>query len=141
MSGTVGYAGREAALQISTNGGSTYLPLPGVRATSNQIGSGAVDITNAASPSGWQEMLAGGGTRGMQVSVDGIMSTGAAFAAFFAHVENGTIGIFRMEFGNGGMIDFRASVNDFTATGNYNDAQTFSATLASSGVPDITAPT
>jgi len=141
MSGTVGYAGREAALQISANGGSTYVTLPGVRSTSNAIGSGAVDITNASSPSGWQEMLAGGGTRGMQISVDGITSTGTAFAAFFAHVQNGTKGRFRMEFGNGGQVDFEASVNDYTASGNFNDAQTFSATLASSGVPSFTAPT
>jgi predicted secreted protein len=141
MSATVGYAGREAVLKISTDGGSVYTALPGVRATSNGISSGAVDITNASSPSGWQEMLAGGGTRGMQISVDGIVSTGAAFVAFFAHVTAGTKGRFRMSFGNGGIVDFDASVNDFNITGNYNDAQTFSATLASSGVPAFTAPT
>lgn len=141
MSGTVGYAGREAALQISTNGGSTYTTIPGVRTTGQQIGGGAVDITNAGSPSGWQEMLANGSTRGMQISVDGVVSTGSAFAAFFAHVENATKGKFRVEFGNGGQVDFEAVVQDFNVNGSFQDAQTFSATLMSSGVPDFTSPT
>jgi predicted secreted protein len=141
MSGTVGYAGREGALQISTNGGSTYVTLPGVRATNTQFNSGAVDISNASSADGWQEMLAGGAIRTMQVSVDGIVSTGAAFVAFFAHVQNGTIGRFRVEFGNGGQIDFQASVNDYQIGAPYNDAQTFSATLSSHRAPVFTAPT
>lgn len=141
MSGTVGYAGRSARLQISTNGGSTYVDLPGQRSVTLQIGSGAVDITNAASPSGWQEMLAGGSTRGLQVSVDGIVGTGPAWAAFFAHVQAGTIGRFRISFGNGGQVDFQATVDGYTITGAYQDAQTYSATLMSSGVPAFTAPT
>lgn len=141
MSGTVGYAGRSAALQISTNGGSTFTTIPGVRATAAEQNPGAVDITNAGSPSGWQEMLPNGGPRGLSISVEGIVSTGAAFVAFHAHVQNQTIGLFRMDFGNGGRWQFNAVVQNFSITGNYQNAQEFRATLMSTGAVTVTAPT
>lgn len=141
MSGTVGYAGRSAALQISTNGGSTFTTIPGVRATTADQSTGAVDITNAGSPSAWQEFLPDGGPRGLSISVDGIVSTGAAFVAFHAHVLNRTIGLFRMDFGNGGRLQFNAVVQNFNLAGNYQDAQQFTASLMSTGAVTTTAPT
>lgn len=141
MSGTIGAKGRDAALQISTNGGSTYVTVPGVRTTGLTINNNPVDITNAGSPSAWQEMLADGGIQALDVSVDGVMSSGAAFAAFFAHAQNRTVGFYRIAFGNGGGVDFRAVIGSFGETGTYNDAQTFTAQMMSSGVPSFTAPT
>jgi predicted secreted protein len=141
MSATTGYAGKDAALKMSTNGGSTYVTIPGVRTTGLTIDNKPIDISNAASPGGWQEMLAGAAIRSAEVTVDGVVSTGTAFAAFFAHVQNSTIGLFRIDFGNAGRIDFRAPVARFTETGQYMDAQTFQATLPSHLAPTITAAT
>lgn len=141
MSGTVAQPGRDGALQLSTNGGSTYAVVPGVRASNPTINNNPVDITNAASPSAAREMLANGGQIDFEVSADGVIGSGAVFVAFMAHVQNRTTGRWRVNFGNGGRFEFLGGISQFSINAPHNDAQTFSCTVFATGPVTWTAPT
>ncbi|NKE43383.1 hypothetical protein HB662_01235 [Roseomonas frigidaquae] len=137
---TTAYKGRDGKVLISTNGGSTFVEIPGVRTTGMSGDNGPVDITNVSS-AGWRELLTDAGVASIDVSIDGIVSTGTAFAALVAHMTGKTSGYFRVSFGNGGQMTGLFTVQNWTVTGAYNDAQTFQASLQSIGAPTIVAAT
>jgi predicted secreted protein len=140
MSGSTAYVGRDALLKSSANGGSTFTVVGGVRTTNFQIGNNPVDITNVSS-GGFQEMLANGGTQAISCSVDGVVVDNTAFETMLASAKDRTLIFYRMDFANGGSIITRFAVGDMTIQGGHDQAQTFQATLASSGTITWTNPT
>lgn len=140
MSGSTAYAGRAAALSNSANGGSTFLVVGGVRTSSVTLNNNPVDITNVGS-GGFQEMLANGGNQALSISLDGVVLDNTPFETMLTQAKDRTIIRYRLAFASGGVIEAPFVIASVAITGAHNDAQTFSATLESSGTIIFTVPT
>lgn len=139
MSGTTAYKGRSATFQISANGGSTFTTIGGVRTTNVSINNNPVDITNVSS-GGFQEMLPDGGTQAVEISLDGIVVDDTAFETFQAAIDDRTLVWYKFSFASGGIITSKFAVNTFQIGAAHDGAQTFQATLSSSGVVSTLTP-
>jgi predicted secreted protein len=137
MSGTTAYKGRSATMQVSSNGGSTFTTIGGVRTKNATVNNNPVDITNDGS-NGFQELLADGGTQSVEISVDGVFVDDAAFTTLQTTADDRTLIWYKLSFGGAGVITSKFAVRSFQLTGAHDGAQTFSATLSSSGTITIT---
>lgn len=137
---TDAYKGRDALIQISANGGSTFTTVGGVRTNGATINNEPVDITNADS-AGFRELLPDGGVQSMSMNVEGIVVDNNAFEDMLDQAKDRTLVYYQFGFGNGGKVKALFAIGSFQVTGEYNGAQTFSAQMESSGPLTITPPT
>jgi predicted secreted protein len=137
MSGTTAYKGRSAALQVSSNGGSTFTTVGGVRVTNLTINNNPVDITNVGS-GGFQELLPDGGTQSVSMSVDGVVVDNAAFQTVQTQADDRTLIFYKVAFADAGVITAKFAVASFGIGAPHDGAQTFTASLSSSGALTIT---
>lgn len=118
-----GYAGRN--LKVKRNS----VTLAGVRTKTVTINNEAIDVTSD-DDGGWRTLLEDAAVNSVDISVEGVIRNDVLRNAFF----NGTvIDETSLEWEDGGEAtgDFR--VQGYSETGAYNDAITFSCTLASTG--------
>lgn len=139
MSGTTAYKGRSATWQISANGGSTFTTIGGVRVTNLTVNNNPVDITNVAS-GGFREMLADGGTQGVDVSLEGVVVDDTAFETFLAQAHDRTSIYHKFSFAGSGVIEGRWVVGTFGYGAPHDGAQTFTASMMSTGTVTFTEP-
>lgn len=137
---TTAYKGRDALIKVSADGGSTFTTVGGVRTNGLTINNEPVDVTNAGS-AGFREHLADGGIQSVSLSCDGIVVDNAAFETMLTQAKDRTKVRYKFEFATSGSIAAEFVVTSVQLTGTYNDAQTFSAQLESSGAVTITLPT
>jgi predicted secreted protein len=137
MSGTTAYKGRSGPLQISSNGGSTFTTIGGVRTNGVTLNNNPVDITNVSS-NGFQELLADGGTQSLSISIDGVVANDAAFKTMQTQADDRTLIWYKLAFGAAGVISSRMAVVSLQLGLPHDGAQTFSATLSSSGTITFT---
>lgn len=137
MSGTTAYKGRSATMQISTNGGSTFTTIAGVRSTNVTMNNNPVDITNVSS-GGFQELLADGGTQSFEISIDGVFVDDSAFTTFQTTADDRTLVWYKFSFGAAGVLTSKFAVRSLQLGAPHDGAQTFSATLSSSGTVTFT---
>lgn len=137
---TTAYKGRDALIKISANGGSTFTTVGGVRTNGATINNEPVDITNADS-AGFRELLPDGGVQSMSMNVDGIVVDATAFEDMVDQAKDRTLVYYQFGFANGGSVKALFAISSFQVTGTYNEAQTFTAQMESSGALTITAPT
>jgi len=137
MSGTLAFKGRSAALQISSNGGSTFTTIGGVRTNGITLNNNPVDITNVDS-NGFQELLADGGVQSLSISLDGIVVDNTPFETMQTQADDRTLIWYRLSFATNGVISARFAVASLQIGAPYDGAQTFSATLSSSGAITFT---
>jgi TP901-1 family phage major tail protein len=137
---TTAYKGRDALIKISADGGSTFSTVGGVRTNALTINNEPVDVTNAGS-NGFREHLADGGVQSVSMSCDGLVVDNTAFETMMTQAKDRTLVRYKFEFATGGIIAAPFVVTSIQLTGTYNDAQSFSAQLESSGSVSITAPT
>lgn len=137
MSGTTAFKGRSATLSISANGGSTFTTIGGVRTTGLTINNNPVDITNDGS-GGFRELLADGGTQEFNIDIDGVVADDTAFQSMEAVADDRTLVWFKFVYASGGIVTALFAVSSYKITGTYNDAQTFTASLMSSGTVTFT---
>jgi predicted secreted protein len=104
----------------------------GVRTTRLVLNNNPVDISNADS-GGFREMAAEAGLQSMQVSLDGIVSNGAVFRRVrrFAAVKKVVTIQYRSFTNEAWQSDM--VISSLQLTGAYNDVETFSITLDSTG--------
>lgn len=140
MSETTAYKGRDMALKNSANGGSTFVTVAGVRSTGATINNEPVDVTNMGS-GGFREYLADGGVQSVSMNVDGVVVDDAAFNVMLTQAEDRTKVYYQFAFSGGGEITAKFVITSIQLTGTYNEAQTFSAQLESSGPLAVTLPT
>ena len=139
------YKGRNMLLKIDPTGGSpqVYYTVAGLRAKNLEINGGAVDITNQAS-AGWQEMLAGGGVKSVNISADGVVSRDATNDAdAFKAIQM----LFADDFVNaqivsdsGDILEGQFAIASISRGGPHDNAETFSVSLNSNGPISYTAP-
>lgn len=137
---TTAYKGRDALIKVSADGGSTFTTVGGVRTNGLTLNNEPLDITNAGS-AGFREHLADGGIQSVSMSCDGVVVDNTAFETMLTQAKDRTKIRYRFEFGATGAIVAEFVITSIQLTGTYNDAQTFSASLESTGTVTVTVPT
>jgi len=140
MSGTTAYKGRSGTLQISANGGSTFTTIGGVRTKTVAVNNNPVDITNDGS-NGFREMLADGGTQGVDISFDGVVVNDTAYETLLSQAHDRTAIYWKFNFADAGVITAKFVVGSISYGAAHDNAQTFSISAMSSGTVTFTEPT
>lgn len=126
--------GRDLLFKVSDGTSpTTYVTVGGVRTNNVTINNNPVDITNALS-AGWREFLADGGVQSLSMSVDGIFDSKTTGADILnsAAINRTTIEA-QLISGHGDQFLGNFVVVSFNRTGAFDNAETFSATIESSG--------
>ena len=78
---------------------------------------------------------------GFGPALSSVVVDATAFKSMLTQAKDRTKLTYRFDFGNAGSILSKFVINSIQLTGAHNDAQTFSASMASDGTPTITLPT
>lgn len=114
-----------------------FTTVAGLRATSYQISSDTVDVTDKDSEDAWRELLDGGGIKSMSISADGTAESGEQTQVDLrARALVGSIDNYHLDDGEY-TIECGFQVTQFSGDGPLHDGQTFSISLESSGKPAI----
>lgn len=111
--------------------------IAGAREKAIKINGEAVDVTDDEA-SGWRELLEEDGTKMVDVTLSGITKSAVLRAAKMAGGA-ATIGAVTLEYEDGGIIAGDFKLQGYSETGPYSNAQTFEATLQSTGAVTYTA--
>ncbi len=129
-----GQRGRDVVIWISDGGDPpTFLIAAGIRARSIVMSAGLVDATTAQSPSAWRELIAGAGTKRIDVAGSGVFKDAASDermrAAFFA----GETPALRLEVADFGALTGPFAIAELAYSGEHDGEAMFSVRLASAG--------
>lgn len=130
------YAGRDFILKLGTWSGGTVVAE--CTAHTLTIAHETVDITNKSS-AGFRTLLAAAGTKSVDISVNGIVTDNAGFETFQGYANAGSINAMSMGWADGDTLEGSFQITSFALTGEVSGAQTYSASLASSGSWTFTA--
>ena len=111
---------------------SSPVTVAGLRNTSLKLANAMVDITNKDS-AGYRTLLQQAGEQAITVTADGIADSAAAFSTLQNAAFNNTIATYSIFFDNGDTLECPFQITAFEVAGPYNNAQTFTCTLESSG--------
>lgn len=128
--------GRSLLLKQGTASGGTTVA--GIRTLSINVGNGMVDVTTKDS-SGTRALLEDAGVTAVSVSVDGVFTDAAVEETVRGYAFANSINAFGIVFGNGDTIDASWQITSYNRAGGFDDAETFSMTLESSGTITYTA--
>jgi len=128
-------AGRDFLLQVEDSpGGGTYTTIGGMRAKSITINNEEIDVSSGDAQ--WKQRLVGGGLKELSVSGSGVLDDGAPVNLVEVAARDGSLLSYRLITINK-TYTVAFTTGTFEITGEYTDAQQFSISLASSGVPTI----
>jgi TP901-1 family phage major tail protein len=127
--------GRSFLLKQGTAAGGTTLA--GMRVTSLTINNEQVDITNKDS-AGWRTLLEGAGTQSMDISVEGVFTNAAVEHTVRGYAVANSINAFGLLFPDGDTIDGNWAISNYQRSGSFNNEETYSMSLQSSGQPTYT---
>lgn len=97
-----------------------------------------VDVTNKDS-NGYRTLLAQAGTGSVTITANGTAESAASFETLQGYAFANTINTMNTIWGDGDTLEVQFQITKFEIAGGYNDAQTFSITLESSGQWTFTA--
>lgn len=129
------YTGRAFVLKTGTWSGGTVVAE--CQAHTLTVGVEAVEITNKSS-NAFRTLLEGAGTKSIEISLNGIVSNDASFETFQGYAFAGSINAMAMGWADSDTLEASFLITNFAITGEHNGAQTFSATLQSSGTYTFT---
>lgn len=104
----------------------------GLRNVSLSLNNEMVDVTNKDS-AGYRTLLAQAGVQSISISANGTAESATAFETLQGYAFANSINTMNVIFGDSDTIEASFQVTKFDIAGAYNDAQTFSITLESSG--------
>ena len=135
---TAALNGKDLVLYIG-NGASpeVFSKLAAVKTIKRDDARSTVDITNKDS-SGYQEMLNTASIASIKLSVDAIRASAPTQAQMRTLFQTGATNNFKIVNGAGDQTVCGFIVTGISESGGYNDAETVSYTLESSGVPVLT---
>ena len=129
------YAGRNFTLSRGTGGGAVVITQ--CRTLSFTVNHQPVEITNKDS-AGWQTFLENAGTKGAQIQFEGLVDNTAVFESFHSDCQTGTIASYRLVYGDGDVLEGAFHPANLQVSGGFDNEQTFTATLNSSGALTFT---
>ena len=120
--------GRDLRIKIGDGASpENFTAIAGAREESLSSEVGEIDITNK-SDNAYRALLTGG-TKSVSLSCSGVTEDDSLYQE---HID-GTITNYEVEFGDGSTLAGAFQVRSYERTGAHDDAETFSATLESSG--------
>ena len=122
--------GRDMLLKFGAGGAGGAVA--GLRETTLRVNNETVDVTTKDS-GGYRTLLAGAGVRSLTITANGTAETQATYETLEGQSLADTAATFYLTWGDGDAIEGTFQVSSFEMAGGYNDAQTFSLTLESSG--------
>ena len=96
-----------------------------------------VDITNKSS-NFFRTLLEGAGVKSAEIQISGIVSNNTYFETFQGYAFANSINAMALGWADGDTLEASFAISNFSITGEHNGAQTFSATLQSSGTYTFT---
>lgn len=122
--------GRNLLLKQGTAASGTTIA--GMRATGLTINNEQVDTTNKDS-NGWRTMLEDAGTQSVDITVEGVFTDAAVEETVRGYAFSNSINAFGILFGNGDTLDGSWAISSYQRSGSFNNEETYSMTLQSSG--------
>jgi predicted secreted protein len=129
---TTAYRGRDALLKVSSDGGSNFVLVGGCRTTNVTYNNNPVDISNALSQ-GYTEFMPDAGNKELQVALDGVITNDPMQIILETSARDRTLLAYRINYSGAGVFTGFFAISTFTINGVYNQAQTFTCALVSSG--------
>lgn len=126
--------GKDFLLKIEDSAGSsTYTTIANLTTLTSAITNTTIDITNKDSNC-FRELLEGGSTKGVDVTLAGVLTETTQQDLLFTNATTNDIYNYQIVHGaSNSTITAAFQVTGFTINGGFDDAQTFDATLVSSG--------
>lgn len=134
-------AGKNLLLQRSADGGSTWTTVADCRTTDGNFAREAVDGTHKGSNS-FRDLVPDAGIKSLDLSIEGVFSDDSTQRQLLTDLLGGTLEDYRLvDISSSGVsqaYEGTFQVVSYDLGGAYNDAQTFSASLQSSGAVTVT---
>ena len=128
------YLGNNLTLAVESSPASgTYNKIGGSSEHTFTINNEPVDVSDKDS-NRWVELLAAG-ARSLAISMSGFVSSDANYAIMDTAIKNDVILNYQLTFGNSETVTGAFHVASKDIAGAKNDAQSFSVSFASSGIP------
>ena len=129
-----GVRGRDVVVKIGDGGEpETFAVVAGIRSRAIVLSAGLVDATTAASAGAWRELIAGGGTKRIEVSGSGVFRDAASDARMRAAFFAGETPRLRLEVAGFGVIAGEFAIAELAYSGEHDGEAMFSIRLASAG--------
>lgn len=126
--------GKDFLLKIEDSPGSaTFTTIANLTTLSSAVNNSIIDITNKDSDC-FRELLEGGSTKSVDVTIAGILTETTQQDLLFTNATTNDIYNYQVVHGESdSTITAAFQITAFTISGGFDDAQTFDATLISSG--------
>lgn len=115
----------------------TFTTVAGMRSTRMILNQQLVDSTHKQSGA-WRALLAEAGIRSISLTGNGIFTDSAAEETVRAIAFAGLINNFRLQFGNGDMLEGAFQITSYERAGDYDGEENFQLTLESAGTITFT---
>jgi TP901-1 family phage major tail protein len=129
-----GARGRDVVVKIGDGGDpEAFAVVAGIRARTIALSAGLIGATTAESPGAWRELIAGAGTKRIEVAGSGVFKDAASDerirVAFFA----GKTPRLRLEIAEFGALEGSFAIAELIYSGEHDGEAMFSIRLASAG--------
>jgi TP901-1 family phage major tail protein len=129
-----GQRGRDIVVKVGDGGEpETFAVVAGIRARSIVLGAGLMEATTAESPGGWRELIAGAGTKRIDLAGSGAFRNAASDALLRAAFFAGDAPRMRLEVAGFGAIEGPFAIAELAYSGLHDDEALFSIRLVSAG--------
>ena len=131
--------GKDLLIKVDMIGAGLFETVAGLRATRGSFNTETVDVTSLESTGGWRELLAGAGTKTLNISGSGVFkdaNTDARMREIFFDGENPAFQIIIPDFGT---IEGPFQVTSIEYAGSHNGEASYEMALASAGLVSFTA--
>lgn len=129
--------GRSLVLAHSTDSGSTYTAVAGVRTKSFTVANEHVDVTSDDS-NGYRTLLAEPGNRTLDYSCSGVTENNTFRSLALAATDSVALEYFQLTFDNGDTLEITGAIVSYAETGEHAGATTFEMSIQSSGTWTLT---
>jgi TP901-1 family phage major tail protein len=130
-----GQRGRDVLIRIGDGGSpEAFVTVAGIRTRTIALSAGLVDATTAQSPQAWRQLIAGAGTKRVEVAGSGVFVDAISDARLRAAYFNGEAASLRLVIAGFGVLAGPFAIAELTHAGEHDDEATFAIRLASAGV-------
>jgi TP901-1 family phage major tail protein len=130
-----GQKGRDILIKIGDGGApESFAIVAGIRARSIALGAGLVDATTTTSPNAWRELLAGAGTKKVEVSGAGVFKDAASDERMRLVYFSGELANLQLVIPDFGTLEGPFAIVGLAYSGDHDGEAAFAINLASAGV-------